>query len=219
MENIKTLENSISANIKELLSNFKNDKQERSKYSQTISLILKDKLIDLIPQQNFIISIFLLEKGTTYVYHKTSCCFDSNDKHIPLSIITDDWICRVSLFISSRPIITYRFKQPCVNELGDKVKKICRFQLKALINIANKHYSSYQHNIHYYCEFIRDLIQMVLKNKYSFGVDCFIIKNDKHWVSSNWSGIYNELQDKTVFYSTQHYGFWCFIIVSFFRHT
>jgi hypothetical protein len=218
MENFECIEKIVTDNINYSLMNLKNNKDERSKFMQTISLTLRDKLKDTIQNSNYIIYVFILEKGSTYLYHKTSCFFDSKDKHLLFHYSTSNWICKVSIYLSCSIGSTLRLKQTFLSEMTEKIRKICRFQIKKLIKLANKEYIYYQNNVQYYCDIVRDLIQIELRNKYSFGVDCMITKNDKQWVSFNWSGFYNKYEDSTVCYSTQHCGFWCILTVSFFRH-
>ena len=218
----------IENKVKELCKITMSSILSKEKYNKAKGLTIGNQISDLINQKlkeiyssiyDYSIQIYLLEKGSTYIFHKTSCLFDSsNDKHFQQWFENENWICISSIFLFwnlNRQLTSNKIN---ISDLKTKIRKVCQYKIRKLLKNVESIEDFMHDKISFFCEYIRDIIHIDSKN-FAKGLECLIMKNDSHGGSTCWNKSYNDMEDTIVIYSTQHSGFWCIFFVTLIRHT
>ena len=205
---------------KTLLSE-KYDTKKRLTLANSISSLLNESLIGIFGKfYEYSITVYLIEKGSTYIFNKTSCLFDnSKDKHIQLEYENEHWICITSVFMfwsCNRELIGNN--EYTTSVLKNNIRKICQYQLRKLLTRVENIEDYLYNNITFICDYIREIVHLQTSN-YAKGLECLVMKNDFHGGSTCWVNNFNDQEDLIVIYSTQHSGYWCVFFVTLIRHT
>ncbi len=206
--------------ISKTLQNEKYDNNKRLTLANRISSTLNEVLQGIFGNfYDYSITVYLIEKGSTYIFNKTSCLFDnSKDKHVQQAYENESWICITSVFLFWSCNRQLGSNEHIQSDLKNKIRKVCQFQLKKLLSKTGNMEDLLYSNITFICDYIRDIVHIETSN-YAKGLECLIMKNDSHGGSTCWSNNFNDQEDLIVIYSTQHSGYWCVFFVTLIRHS